>query len=241
MKLLRYILWSCLAGFAVALLLNASSELRAQKSTAGEVLPAKEVILFSSNAVQDVSVKKASGKMKWKSESVADAQQALTTTCEFPTRFDDFNLISRITYVGGDAGYASAVTDTIYIDPDGVSKDGTSYKEKFTSINSRSGCGGHHGGGSKPKSYGKFSGKIRDGKMQVIYSIGKVKEKMGIQEPENYDSVHDTMQDSKPIKGSDQIRTTITIYPLSGSPEAHAVMSDVQYNARKTGGTVKVK
>jgi hypothetical protein len=180
--------------------------------------------------VNDITMKKAGGKFKYKKEDPAEAQQGWKIAGSAPTSKENFYGASNFNIEFKEAGQSSS-HQHMFSDPTGIiGKDGDRYKKKFfyfTATRSK----GHHF-----PSFGIFKAWIRDGKLFFMYIIKKANEGNMMMEMDEFDNIRQETSDTNKI-----VRTVNLEGSVQLGTEQHGAEFQSKYTAKKKGLKMKIE
>ena len=182
-------------------------------------------------AEQDLTVQKAAGKFKYKSEDSTEAQQGWKIAGECSTAYNNFNEIPSFRIKARQEGEVDSLDHFFSKDANAVlGSDGTRYKQRFVyCVNSRVDSQ------ERFPAYGMFKASIKDGKIQFKYSITKANEGNMMVNMQYFDDIKNTMSESNKFKAAAMLG--VTFEPGS---EIHDNTSKVVYNAKLKATKAKI-
>jgi hypothetical protein len=181
-------------------------------------------------AVNDITMKKAGGKFKYKKEDPSEAQQGWKIAGSAPTSKENFYGASNFNIEFKEAGQP-ATHQHSFSDPTGViGKDGDRYKKKFFYYTSTRSSDHHF------PSFGIFKAWIRDEKLFFMYIIKKANEGNMLMEMEDFDYIRNETSNTNKIVKTLNLEGAIQL-----GTEQHGTAFQSQYKAKKKGLKMKIE
>jgi len=231
----------CLCGAYV--LMSALTELTASTApaqSADEYATLTSIEPLAKN--NDLKVKSAKGKYRYKTESGSDAEQTWAVTAETPTSYSSFEQISTIRMRGRKSGNPDSLDHQFNIKTSGITAGGTVYKGRFYPWDNFGSSQSKSGGSEHKFAAGLFKAKIvPDGasgqyRMIFLYAITSASRAGEIAETNRFDEMKAALADVGKTNGVINTEYAMTINGL----EQHDGASEAKFKASTKNGTGKL-
>jgi hypothetical protein len=224
----------CIAGalvstFLIVMILTAMAELNSHRHPSAGRVVVGAVSTESLAVPEGMNLSKVKGSFKYKSESEEDAQQMWIIAGDVPTSNKTFDTVTQFNVKAQEPGTPYGIDHTFYKNSEGVKgRNGDRIKQKFIYYSANTRSEEHR----RFPSYGFFKAKIKNGRMNYMYSIKKANQGDMLIGMEDYEALHDGMKDEKPYKESGVPFECA----LGVDGETHGTDGSISFKATKSKG-----